>query len=227
MIGVTTPEDPLPNEVSTRVVLEVVRDSAGLWDTRTIDLELSRRGAVIRRGILGDLRRFRDRGLVREDTGMPRRTGPRWHLTESGKDLLGHLTSSANHDPVMSRLPARPDRSSVEQVWLSVLRGDLDRREVHEWASPWLANDTLDLMVTTALQHLHGFALRRQRDTPSVLSPDADGDFVHTMSDIESALARWRRQCREHDQDPEAFKGRARRLAVELLAQESQNRPEP
>jgi hypothetical protein len=47
------------NDIPTRLVLEVVRDGGGRWDTRTIDLELGRRGA-----------------------------GPRWRLTELGAAWL-------------------------------------------------------------------------------------------------------------------------------------------
>ena len=48
------------NAIPTRSVLEVVRDGGGRWDTRSIDLELGRRGARIETGILVDLRRLAD-----------------------------------------------------------------------------------------------------------------------------------------------------------------------
>ena len=70
------------NDIPTRVVLEVVRDGGGRWDTRTIDLELGRRGARIETGILADLRHVAQAGLIEQDHSQPRGTGPRWRLTE-------------------------------------------------------------------------------------------------------------------------------------------------
>ncbi|MCL7382129.1 hypothetical protein [Streptomyces sp. 35G-GA-8] len=72
------------NGIPTRSILEVVRDGAGRWDTRSIDLELGRRGARIQTGILADLRRLADQHLIQEDDTEPQGTGPRWHLTDLG-----------------------------------------------------------------------------------------------------------------------------------------------
>jgi len=49
------------NNLPTRLVLEVIRDGSGRWDTRTIDLELGRRGARIDCAITADLRQLADR----------------------------------------------------------------------------------------------------------------------------------------------------------------------
>jgi len=72
------------NVIPTRMALEVIRDGGGRWDTRTIDLELGRRGAQIDSGILADLRELAAQNLVKEDNSEPRGTGPRWRLTEVG-----------------------------------------------------------------------------------------------------------------------------------------------
>jgi hypothetical protein len=76
------------NEIPTRLALEVIREGAGQWDTRTIDLELGRRGAIIETGILADLRKIADRHLIQEDNSEPRGTGPRWLLTDLGAAWL-------------------------------------------------------------------------------------------------------------------------------------------
>lgn len=76
------------NIIPTRLALEVVRDGGGRWDTRTIDLELGRRGARIETGIIADLRQLADRNLIQEDNAEPRGTGPRWRLTELGAAWL-------------------------------------------------------------------------------------------------------------------------------------------
>lgn len=76
------------NSIPTRLLLEVVRDGDGRWDTRTIDLELGRRGAHIEGGILADLRQIADQHLIQEDNSEPRGTGPRWKLTGLGASWL-------------------------------------------------------------------------------------------------------------------------------------------
>ena len=81
------------NIIPTRSVLEVVRDGAGRWDTRLIDLELGRRGARIETGILADLRQLAAQDLIQEDDTEPRGTGPRWRLTDLGAAWLDRATS--------------------------------------------------------------------------------------------------------------------------------------
>ena len=76
------------NNIPTRLALEVVRDGGGRWDTRAIDLALGRRGAHIERGIIADLRRLADQGLIQEDDSEPKGTGPRWSLTDLGAAWL-------------------------------------------------------------------------------------------------------------------------------------------
>jgi DNA-binding HxlR family transcriptional regulator len=70
------------------MVLEVIRDGGGRWDTRTIDLELGRRGAYIEQGILADLRELADKNLIEENNDVHVGTGPRWRLTEFGAAQL-------------------------------------------------------------------------------------------------------------------------------------------
>ena len=72
------------NDIPLRLILEVVREGHGQWDTRTVDLELGRRGAHIETGILPELRQLADWNLIEEDDGEPRGTGPRWRLTVLG-----------------------------------------------------------------------------------------------------------------------------------------------
>lgn len=76
------------NVIPTRLALEVVRDGDGRWDTRTIDLELGRRGAHIESGILADLRRLAERDMIREDNAASHGTGPLWRLTDRGAAWL-------------------------------------------------------------------------------------------------------------------------------------------
>ncbi|MYV37364.1 hypothetical protein GT030_00365 [Streptomyces sp. SID1328] len=71
----------------------MVRDGAGRWDTRSIDLELGRRGAHIETGILIDLRHLADQHLIQEDDTEPRGTGPRWRLTDLGAAWLDRAAS--------------------------------------------------------------------------------------------------------------------------------------
>jgi hypothetical protein len=78
----------LMNVIPTRLALEVIRDGEGRWDTRTIDLELGRRGAHIEAGILADLRRLSKRHLIQADETDPMGIGPRWRLTKLGADWL-------------------------------------------------------------------------------------------------------------------------------------------
>jgi hypothetical protein len=76
------------NLIPTRLVLEIIRDGGGRWDTRMVDLELGRRGAHIESGITADLRQLADRHLIQEDNSEPRGTGPRWRLTDLGAAWL-------------------------------------------------------------------------------------------------------------------------------------------
>ena len=76
------------NIIPIRLVLEVIRDGGGQWDTRTIDLELGRRGARIETGIMDDLRRLVDQNLIQADDSEPKGTGPRWRLTDLGLGWL-------------------------------------------------------------------------------------------------------------------------------------------
>lgn len=85
---VHTVRSALVNAIPVRLALEVIRDGAGRWDTRTIDLELGRRGAHIESGIVADLRQIAAEGLIREWAGEDTGTGPRWSLTEQGTAWL-------------------------------------------------------------------------------------------------------------------------------------------
>jgi hypothetical protein len=76
------------NTIPTRLALEVIRDGQGQWDTRTIDLELGRRGAHIESGIMEDLRALERRSLIEESSQGSGGTGPRWRLTASGERWL-------------------------------------------------------------------------------------------------------------------------------------------
>lgn len=79
------------NVIPTQLALEVIRDGGGKWDARTIDFELGRRGAHVETGIMADLRRLAEEGLVREQPGGKAGTGPRWGLTEQGMAWLEAL----------------------------------------------------------------------------------------------------------------------------------------
>lgn len=72
------------NAIPARLVLEVVRDGAGHWDTRTIDLELERLDAYIESAVLPGLRKLASPNLIEEDKG----TSSRWRLTDRGASWL-------------------------------------------------------------------------------------------------------------------------------------------
>jgi hypothetical protein len=86
------------NDLPIRLVLEVIRDGDGRWDTRAVDLELGRRGALIETGILGDLRQLAAGGLIQEDNSEPHGTGPRWRLTASGIAWLEAASAPTTDD---------------------------------------------------------------------------------------------------------------------------------
>lgn len=77
--------------VPLRLALEVVRDSAGRWDTRNIDYVIRVRGYDEDRPILGDLRDMERAGLI-EAVPVAQGTGPCWRLTEAGTAWLADHT---------------------------------------------------------------------------------------------------------------------------------------
>lgn len=66
-----------------KILLAVVQESGGRWDTRNIDHYFHRRKGVLARTVLAELRNLESLGFVvaRE---FPNGTGPAWQLTEAG-----------------------------------------------------------------------------------------------------------------------------------------------
>lgn len=70
------------------IVLAVVREGAGRWDTRRIDIELGLRGVVIDHGILRDMVLLSEQGLIERVASDRSGTGPYWRLTQEGERVL-------------------------------------------------------------------------------------------------------------------------------------------
>lgn len=88
-------------------VLQVVRDSAGKWDTRRIDLTLGLRGVPVDHGILGDMYELSERGLIEEVIDGRRGTGPKWRITPAGEAFLAE--HEGKDDPVPPTTPGTPN----------------------------------------------------------------------------------------------------------------------
>lgn len=80
----------IPDELDLPVelVLQIVRDGAGQWDTRRIDLELGWRGTPTKRSIFEELLSLHDAGLIKAIDFGQAETGPRWRLTALGMQYL-------------------------------------------------------------------------------------------------------------------------------------------
>lgn len=111
-----------------------------------------------------------------------------------------------------------PVRSDAKERWRALLEGRRTRREVHEWAAPWVEerdSEVEDPMLRNALQYLHGFDLTRDSGNPSVMRHDKGGDgYVHSDEEIADALARWEANCRLYDSDPAAYLRQAKERAL-------------
>lgn len=78
---------PLPLEM----VLAVVLEGAGRWDTRRIDIELGIRGVAIDHGILRDMIMLSELGLIERVASDRIGTGPYWRLTPEGAQTLAGI----------------------------------------------------------------------------------------------------------------------------------------
>jgi hypothetical protein len=116
----------------------------------------------------------------------------------------------------------RPGRADIEQKWLEIIRGSATREEVHEWAEPLMLGDRIeDLMVASALEHLHGFDLTGDG---RLLRHGPPGEYIRSIAEIVDELNRWRQNCDEYDADPEGWVRRARARGWRASRREQRDR---
>lgn len=70
-----------------RILLEVVQESGGRWDTRNIDHYFHRKGGSLDGSLLAELRALEMLGFVVAKS-IPNGTGPAWLLTAAGAQEL-------------------------------------------------------------------------------------------------------------------------------------------
>lgn len=73
----------MPLSRNQKILLTVVRDSEGRWDTRNIDHYFHRRQGTLSRSVLAELRELESLGIVIAE-GIANGTGPAWQLTDAG-----------------------------------------------------------------------------------------------------------------------------------------------
>jgi hypothetical protein len=71
-----------------RLLLDVVKESGGEWDTRNIDYVFNSRAGSLEGSLLVELRRLGTAGLVVE-VPVEGGTGPGWRLTPAGEVAIG------------------------------------------------------------------------------------------------------------------------------------------
>jgi hypothetical protein len=115
-----------------------------------------------------------------------------------------------------------PDRAAIERMWESLVSCNVTRAEAREWARQWVEErdeEIADPMSRKALQHLHGFGLRRDSSGGMLVSGSFDGEYLHPACDIEAALTRWRDACAEYDRDPPGYIARVKSEALRSLSE--------
>lgn len=70
-----------------RLLLEVVKESRGEWDTRNIDYVFHSRAGSVEGSLLAELRELEAAGLVAE-VPIEGGTGPGWRLTPAGEGAI-------------------------------------------------------------------------------------------------------------------------------------------
>ena len=80
---------------------------------------------------------------------------------------------------------------------MALAEGALTREQVHEWTRPWVEGDATGWHnglghVQNGLQHLHGYSMAYEPDTPHLIHHGPPGVYVKTRGDILADLARWR-----------------------------------
>ncbi len=73
----------MPLSRNQKILLTVVRESEGRWDTRDIDHCFHRRQGTRSRSVLAELRELESLGIVIAKE-VPNGTGPAWQLTDAG-----------------------------------------------------------------------------------------------------------------------------------------------
>jgi hypothetical protein len=115
-----------------------------------------------------------------------------------------------------------PDRVAIERMWESLISCSVTRAEAREWARPWVEErdeEIADPMSRKALQHLHGFGLRRESSGGTLVSESFDGEYLHEARDIGATLIRWRDACAEYDRDPRGYIARVKSEALRSLSE--------
>jgi hypothetical protein len=98
----------------------------------------------------------------------------------------------------------------------------VSRESAHEWASRWVEGDDPavdDLMVSSALQRLHGLDLVWTDETRSTVRHGGTGTHVHSMPQIRQAFTAWRAACGRYDADPAEYIRRMKEAARSATAE--------
>lgn len=76
----------------------------------------------------------------------------------------------------------------------------MTRRAAHDWAAVWVEHrwQEVDRVVQSGLQHIHGFDLTHDRDTPNLVRHGSGDVYVHSVDAIVAALVRWEELCASH-----------------------------
>jgi hypothetical protein len=109
-----------------------------------------------------------------------------------------------------------PVRLDAKERWHALAEGRATRREVHEWAAPWVEerdSEVKDPMLRSALQYLHGFDLTHDSESPGVMRHGTGQRYVHSDQEIAEAFARWEENCQLYDSDPAAYIRRVKERA--------------
>ena len=116
-----------------------------------------------------------------------------------------------------------PTREEIEGKWNSLIAGKASRLEIHDWAAQWVDSASIlpeDIMITNALQQLHGFDIASDPDDEDRMKHGGRGRYMHSFDHISRAFAEWRRNCMEYDRDPVEYRRRAIARARMIVARE-------
>lgn len=95
-----------------------------------------------------------------------------------------------------------PSRDDVADLWERLVRGEISREQVHEWAKPWVEerdDEVSDALVRTALLRLHGFDMIFVDENRKVVrhGGQGSGSYVHSAQAIADAFDQWVSKSRD------------------------------
>lgn len=120
-----------------------------------------------------------------------------------------------NRDPWVE---LNPDRQDVDELWLSLIAGDISREDVRRLTNPSVVQSAwvIEMMAEDGLLDLHGFALR-----------DRDGNYLCSDEQIRDRRELWHQQCADYDRDPSGYMARVRAEQMEVARLERLKKGEP